>query len=284
MMQRRSPVLQSPKYLKKQRRQTIGLIVLIILAVAGFITFIFLIFRLPALQISSVKIEGITHRSSEEISEKVTGGLTGSYLKIIPHSHILFFPKGKVVEIVENSFGDLEVKKISRSGLSQLSISVGEREAAALICPGFYEPNPDEEKCFMADENGFVFKKAPQFSNGVFTRFYILSDEGEVTENNILGTQVMETHKFKLLKEFVSGISKVGVTPIGVLVRDDGQDELYLKGNPETTVYFDAKIPLEKTLSNFTAFWENAKAEATSTPEFQYINLRFGKSIYYLKK
>ncbi len=283
-MQRRSRVLQSPKYLKKQRRQTIGLIILIILAIAAFLTFIFLIFRLPTLQITSIKIEGATTRSHEEVTTKIIAGLTGSYLKIIPHSHILFFPRNKVVEIIEHSFKDLEVKSVRRSGLSQLSVLVDEREAAALICPGFYEPNPDEEKCFMADEEGYVFKKAPQFSNGIFTRFYILSEKGEVTENTIIGTQVLESSKFKLLRDFVSGVSKVGVTPIGVLIRDDGQNELYLKGSPEVTVYFDEKIPLEKTLSYFTAFWENAKAISTTTPEFQYIDLRFGKSIYYLKK
>ena len=49
----------------------------------------------------------------------------------------------------------------------------------------------------------------------------------------------------------------------------------------------DNKQPLDKTLSNFVLFWNDAMKKnknATSTLIFEYINLRYGNNIFYATK
>ena len=51
----------------------------------------------------------------------------------------------------------------------------------------------------------------------------------------------------------------------------------------EITVYFDDRSPFDSTLQNLLTFWQDSieNKKATSTPAFDYINLRFGNTVYY---
>ncbi len=55
----------------------------------------------------------------------------------------------------------------------------------------------------------------------------------------------------------------------------------------DTVVYFDNRIPFEKTSSNLVAFlndFNTKKKTATTTMSLDSINMRFGNNIFYVTK
>jgi hypothetical protein len=94
---------------------------------------------------------------------------------------------------------------------------------------------------------------------------------------------------FLQFQKFMAMIQKEHISIVGLLIGEKNQYELYIKNkdDTETVVYFDNRTPLEKTASNLILFWNDSmlkKKNATTTPIFDYINLRFGNNIFYVTK
>ena len=104
-----------------------------------------------------------------------------------------------------------------------------------------------------------------------------------------IGSIFLNKDRFAKLQQFISELNSTIIDATGLLIGDDGSYELYIK-NPDGSsgvVYFDDRTPLENTKSNLLVFWQNAldkKIGLTHMPSFEYVNLRFGKNIFYLIK
>ena len=212
--------------------------------------------------------------------------LTGSYIKIIPKSNTIFFPKDQMEKAVTDTFKNIQSVTIARSGFSKLILIVTERTPSALTCEGFKDDSPEDQNCYYTDASGYVFAKAPILTSSstdpILTKYYITTDKGD----GIIGTNVLDSTKFMGLEKFVEGVLNANLSPTGVLVEDSGQYEMYIQD--DTTIYFDDKTPFESSLANLLAFWNNAmisaRGKATTTPQFDYINLRYGDNIFFSKK
>ena len=94
---------------------------------------------------------------------------------------------------------------------------------------------------------------------------------------------------FHDLQKFIDTIQRAHISTVGILIGENNRFELYLKNTDltEVTVYFDNRLPFNKTATNLVAFWNDSitkKKNATTTPIFDYINLRFGNNIFYVTK
>ncbi|MES3031313.1 MAG: hypothetical protein V4697_02770 [Patescibacteria group bacterium] len=286
-MNKRSQILQSKKVLERRRKKRI--LTYSIFSVAGIsvIVAFVLLFRAPFLRISKVVVEGAVTIDKTEVEERTHETLAGVYLGVFPKAGTLFLSKAKIKEMVLESFKEVEKVAVSRKGLSGLAIKIEERKPSVLVCPGFHEKDvlETEEKCFFADDEGYVFAPAPEFSSGVYVRYYIRSDEGV----DPVGKNFVDTGRFKEFQAFVKSLTLRGISVLGMLVGEDGMYELYIKNRDlsEAIIYFDDRSSLEKTSSNLTAFWDSAqnkKLGTSTTPIFEYINLRFGNNIFYVLK
>ncbi len=237
------------------------------------------------LQVREVLVDGSTLLPKDEISNEALASLGGSYGGIIPHTSILFFPDSEIHEAVSTKFKEIQDFTIHRSGFDSLTISLAEREPAAIVCAGFREESTRDD-CYWSDKHGYIFastaSSAASYNEEAFDHFYVPADSGEVKP----GKNFVEENLFNDLLNFIHGATKAGLEPLGLLVGENGEYEMYIKnkkGDTEATVSFDNKAPLDTMLSNLLVFWENSNStkKATSTPAYDYINLRFGNTVYY---
>ncbi|MDP3962321.1 MAG: FtsQ-type POTRA domain-containing protein [bacterium] len=254
--------IQSPKYRQKRRKKAIAVIFLSVLGMLALSSSFLFAMRMPFFQISEVEVVGASGLPQSFFQEKAMASLESS--------NIFFFSKKKMEESLIAEFREIEDMSISRSGFSKLKISVKERVPTALVCAGFREEKLENSDCYLADAGGYVFEKASKPYPEWHNLYYVPSDKGGVKK---------DIARFPELQKFIDGAAAAGVPVQGILIGDGGEYEMYV--NPDTTVYFDDRSPFDDTLSNLLVFWQNASKNATSTPSFNYINLRFGNAIYY---
>lgn len=278
--------VHSSKFAEKRRRELLVVFFLCTLCMLSVIAAFILLIRSGPLQIVNVNVAGTSVSGKDLIAEATQKALTDGTRHLIPDTSILFFPKSKIAAAITSQFPDVKDFSISRTGFSEITISIYDRTPAAIVCAGFRDESGDSA-CLWSDEHGFVFSpiasSSTAYNDRAFNRYYIPSGLE-------LGKYFIEEKKFKELEQFVRGAARGGLEPLGVLIGENGQYEMYVKnrrGDSEATVYFDTHAPFDATLSNLLIFWQNGlenrkvNARATSTPAFDYINLRFGNTVYY---
>jgi hypothetical protein len=282
---KRSRLLHSPKQLQKKRKKNIMLASSIFIGTIGTLILIIFILRFNFIQISSVQIIGANTLSAYEIEQKVLSILDDNYLYFIPKSNFIFYSKNLIKQELKASYKKIDSIEIGLNGISELGITIKEKDPNILVCEGFHEENVLDENCFFADKNGYIYEKAPQFSNGVYIRYYIDSEIGD----KIIGTIFLDKKLFDDLQNFIDITKRSNINLIGILISTDGNYEMYYKNSDstETVIYFNDRTPFEKTASNLVAFIDNLKIKkksATTTPILDSINLRFGNNIFYVNK
>lgn len=275
--------IHSQRFIEKRRRRRQTLLFLFVLCLLTLSASSIFILRAPFLQIQTVSVEGSQLAPEDAVVATTLASLSGSYARIIPHSNSFFFPRRSLEQVLEDNFKQIDSFTIKRRGLTGLHVSLVERRPAAIVCSGFREVG-EEGECYWSDDKGYVFgalaSSSPQAKT--FTHYYLPIEQGSITA----GASFIPEKRFTELQKFMAGALKGGLTPLGVLLGEKGQYEMYVKnkrGDSEATVYFDDRSSFTSTLENLLTFWNNPSSgtHATSTSAFNYINLRFGNTVYY---
>lgn len=290
-MNKRSRILQSPKYLQKKRRKSIAKTFLYVTCACSLIIAFIYVLRLPSLQISTINVSGAASLDSKQIQNEAKSVISGNYLGFIPKSSFLFYPKSQIKEELDILFKQIGSIDIRRQNLGSIEIAITEHFPRAIVCQGFKED--DQNDCFYSDENGYIFEKlavssttnTTKFSNIQYFKYYLNSASNSIE----IGQNFIESQKFSDLQKFAKNINDNGIQTQGILIDGDGNYELYVRNVDQSSavVYFNDKVSFDKTASNLLAFWQNVmsrKNEALTIPIFDYINLRFGNNIFYLTK
>lgn len=265
----RSRTLKSTKYLEKRRKQLILNISLISIISLVFIAFLISLTWLPFLQIKNIKIGGLITLDNIELQKQISDELAGKYGYVIPKSNYLFYPADKIIKKISTNY-KVESVEVETSHMSDLNVDVVERIPEVMVCDGFRE---DQESCFFADKTGYVFDKVSPLYDGDYVKYYLNTNLDSIQLGNIF----MDQARFNELQKFTTNLLISGIKSSGILISEDKSYELYIENRNEGTavIYFDDRIPFDKTFSNLIAFWQNSK------DDFEYINLRFGNNIFY---
>lgn len=244
--------------------------------------------RMSFMQISEIKIIGSEGYKAEMIKNEAENSLQGKYLGILPKTNILLYPANFIKNNLLNKFKFIDSLSLKDGLRTGLQISVSERQPSAIVCDGFRQDDylSSGENCFFADKEGYIYEKTDLDKS--YNTYYIPNDK----ENLSPGSYFPNKDKFNELQDFFGGVLKGGLYPLGVLIGENGEYEMYIKNLPSTasssevTVYFDDRNSLPATLSNLVSFWQDAllKDKDKQAPAFDYINLRFGNTIYYTKQ
>ncbi len=212
-----------------------------------------------------------------------------------------------IEKAIHKNFMEIDTVSVRRSGFRELTISVEERLPVAVVCSGFREDISQNKtqgdspvNCYFSDKHGYIFRSmassstqfSPSISRDSYTHYYVPTDK----EDSLLGATFIEEKRFQELEKFVKGARLGGLFPLGILIGQNGEYEMYMKNkkvDSEITVYFDDKAPFGNTLSNLLTFWQNllqnarqnSKSATTpiiTTQAFDYIDLRFGNAVYYI--
>lgn len=233
------------------------------------------IVRLDYFELNAVKIEvdGLMDRS--QIREDIASVLSGSYF-IFSRRNSLIYPKEEMERSLKISNPRIKEVDIKRRDLNTLEISIVERKPVALWCG----ENPEyTEWCFYVDEKGFVYSKAPFFSGHVFFRYY----GGDVNLKNPLRSFLTSEEEIMEIERFTSHLKDLNIEPNAVHLKEEDFIVL-LKG--EGSLYLNRGESLEEPFSRLRSLFRGGKQSfvVEGNPAFLYIDLRFGKRVFYKMK
>jgi hypothetical protein len=276
--------LQSAKYLDKKRKRFILKIIFVSISLLFLVILIVLGFNLPFLQIKTIQIYGNTSISSVDLQRVVFSEIEGNYFYTVPKTNILFYPKLKLKAELQSRYPKISSLEIDIIDSSVINVKILERSPEVIVCEGYLD-DEDGDSCFFVDDTGTVYEKVNASSSDIYFKYYMNTSSTTIS----IGSKFIESSKFLELQEAVSYLNGTILEPTGLLIRDDGSYELYIR-NIDTSiavVYLDDRIPFKKTMNNLVLFWQNVmnkKLGFSEVPNFEYINLRFGNNVFYLVK
>ncbi len=200
--------------MRKRRRKTkkrvwsflrISLFFVFFLSILGVFLFFsprISLFRIDRIDVSSR--EGDTYYE-ESVKEFVEDFLDKKILSVFPRESIFLARLGLRREL-SKSFPPLTDFTFSVNTRT-LSITFGKRKEVLVVC-SLYGGKSDaverkKNNCFFGDENGFLFRRAPELSDSLFLTVY-------AEESPELGTYFLDEKKLSLLLKLVSDLeSKV---------------------------------------------------------------------------
>src|SRR3989338_2445645 len=276
-MQKRN-ILHSPRLLelkKHRRRVFLSKVLLFLLALSAIFALLAYISRLPGLNISSLEIIGNKVIETGAIKDVVELNLKGKYFWLFPKTNVLFYPKNKIKQDLSLKFKRLKDIEFSIKDKQMLAVKLAEREALYTWCgdnlPDI-EKKTEEYLCYFTDENGYVFDEAPYFSGDVYFRFF-----GSLTESYFI------PGIFTKIVSFKDFLSNVGVKPVSLYVKSDGDIEIYLSSRylpPEAPkIIFKKDFNPEKLSENLEAALNTEPLLSDFKNKYSsllYIDLRYG--------
>ena len=181
------------------------------------VSFVIWLLNRDFFKLSSLEISGLETVSQGEVREVLNEYLDGKILGLIPRDNVLLISRRALRKKISEAFPNLADINVRISKASSLIITVSEREAYALWCRGSYVPVNFDEECFFVDKDGYMYKRAPYFSNGIFLKVY---QDGDFPERGefVLGETGFR-NLFSLLhfieKEYDAGIDHVSLNVQG---------------------------------------------------------------------
>ena len=224
---------------------------------------------------SAVRVQSIEVRGGDTaLSAYAESALLGTYVRIIPHNSIFFFPERAIRSSILADHPDIAAISISRAGLTTIVITVVPRVALGRWC-GLAPTAGVEEYCYLFDASGFIFAPTTASSTVIntFTTYVPLATDTEEPLRATLAHAELLPSVFDFARQFSSRIIPVrSVMLVGDEVRfrlASGARLMYVLGSERQA--FQAIISAEET----TDF-----ADET----IDYIDLRFEGKVYLKRK
>ncbi|TSD03362.1 MAG: Uncharacterized protein Athens071416_43 [Parcubacteria group bacterium Athens0714_16] len=285
MLFRKKSRISSSKVTEIRRKKFLTRILLVVLIL--LILFVASIF---VSKISSINIVNIVVKNEgsvvteKEILGVANNNIVGKYLSLYPKTNIFIYGKEKIKTNIYEKFKRIKNVDIERIGFNGINITIKERSPAGLWCG---KKINTEEQCYFLDEDGFIYTEAPTFSGSVFFRNY-----GNITGKEQIGSNFLNSEKFKGISFFVKSIKDANVNPISFFANDSGDYEIYLGDNSKNYNFYDGKIifnsddNLGEIFNNLmTILNERTLVKGLSdNVQLDYIDLRFGKKVFYRLK
>lgn len=233
--------------------------------------------RLGNVTIADITVQGNYVISTLEIKSLVESELQGNYYWLFPRENIFIFPKRTILAKIKDTWKRIDTVAIERSSLTALAIIVTEKKAKFLWCSTETAEASDASQCFFIDEEGYLFSRAPLFSDNVYFRFF-----GNINTPDPVGQKYLPTPDFQNLSNFILGLEKLRIEPSKLIAKIHGEYELYLADR--SRILFNDRQGFSITLDNLSTFLasdpfrEDVKKSSTTV---DYVDARFGNKIYY---
>lgn len=267
---------------KKKKAHTIRVVISALCMcslLAGFVV----LSRWEKINIESIEIVGNQVVETSLIASVIEAELSGKYLGLIPKTNFALYPEKRIKSALENNFQRLKDIKVKTKNPKTLSVTVGERSIQYAWCGlelPLRELSPEEKHCYFLDETGYIFDQTPYFSGNVYFRFYGATDNSI----NPLGSY-FDTEHFESLVFYKDNLEKLGLKPIALLKKADGEVEFILDslklGEPKVLIKLaDDRYKVVEALTSAlnTGLKKNL---AEKYAKLRYLDLRFDNKVYY---
>jgi len=232
--------------------------------------------RIPALLVDDVSVIGVGAVPKQEVRNIVASVTGGSYALIAPKTNALVYPRGTLRDELLRVFPRIASVSVDTPHSNEARITITERAPAGVWCGAERTEGP--EGCFFLDKTGFIYSRAPQFTNSPFFMYYGARSNEDVEP---IGTFFLSQNVLQEFNLFVEGLSKLGMTP-RALVEHDDYFELIDEGG--TRIFFPIAEGYAGTLENIRAILGSGEFQndiGGKLLSVDYIDLRFGSKVFY---
>ena len=280
-----SSVTQKPRFYARARvlkRTFFVALPFFLVLLFGFLSY------LPVFNIATIELVGATIVKQSEVTHVVEPLLATPIKGIFSRRNVLLYPKSEIERALKKELPRLASVHVRVGEKRELIVDVTERKASSLWCgkEPLSETNELLTECYYIDKDAILFARAPYFSGSVYMKWYgPISDELDP-----LGTQYLDKDKFHSLESVVNGMENLGITPLALVPKKNGEYELWLDPGLDRTngliprMLFGSEIPFAKVVSDFSVALANPPLKDRFKAEYgklEYIDLRFLNKVYY---
>ncbi len=258
MLRRKKVLLETPNRRRRRRIRLIRRMIVLVLACGLLIGLCMWIVRIPALTIQTVTVSGTSRTDADALKRVADDMSSGAYGYIVPKRFVIGYPRHEIAERILNDFKTVHQVKVRRTSLTSVEIAVKERSTAALYCG---------MECYHLDDQGYAFETGMPTDS--FTRF--VNVRATSSDASGLGTSLIEPRVMHDLVDFTRQLETVGLK----------FQFVEMDGNDRVNVVTEQGRLIISTKESLVEQFELLKTALPSIPTFSYIDLRFGKKIFY---
>jgi len=270
----------SQKYKESMRKKRNAFFALTILILILLSTFIFWVGYSDTFRINTIALKGITTIQDTVLRNDINEILTKKTLWVLPRNNTLFFPRYKLSENLLKSFTEIKNLKIDTPDQNTLLFTIEERKSVGVWC----HENATEafEECFLLDEFGYIFTKAPTFSGNLFFKYY-----GGMASSTPIDSLYLPEETFRERVFFITSLETLGLNPVSYKWGQDGDSTITLKAEGssgvEGVLLFNNEDDLATIFEHISLALthEDFKERGIRTIEVEYIDLRSENKIFY---
>lgn len=238
------------------------------------------------ININNIEIDGNKVIETKSIKEIVNTELEGKYMWIFPKTNFLIYPKRSIKNALNEKYKRLKDISIDIQDLTTMKISLLERMAVYTWCGA--DPLPDdiddnEIKCYLLDNEGFIFDEAPYFSADVYTRFYGTKN---VNMDNPVGSNFSKDI-FNKLTSLKKSLEDINLKIQSFHLPENGDIKMFLppkSSKNKPYIIFKADVDFDKVGENLQASLNTDPLQTDFRDKYNsllYIDLRFNNKVYF---
>lgn len=235
-------------------------------------------------RIDRIDIVGAKAVSTEAMHALAKEKLLGNYFFAYARENSFLFPREEIERVLLDTFPRLKTASVGRIGAHTIVVTVSERKPYALWC-GSDAGMVSSAECWFIDEAGFVFDRAPLFSEGVYLAVYGAVVGGKVGDP-LRGT--LPVSRFASANTFAKLVRDELGEPIRVEMKEEGESEIVIRTSAEYPFLAGVAIRF-KDEENPVILMNNLRAAVIAQfPEnigpkkkLLYIDMRFGNKIFF---
>ena len=255
---------------KKEKTKKIKIYIFIFLVCLCLGTLLYLV-RLPAIQISNIKVSGTMFVSRQEVESTTQNILKSNILWVIPKSNIFIFSKQELQEQLTQNPAIVSAK-IRKKLFNTISIEIQEKEKEIIYCTSF-----ERLECYYVNTAGLIYVKVQDFIIPE-QEIIVYSDQAPKKIQDIILEQEVYTNLILFIKNSARYDIKIGE----IYLRADGVIEL--KTREQTILKVSIFDDFKKDFTNLIALFEQGILTKEQLPIIEYIDIRFGNKVFYKNK
>jgi len=266
-------------------------VMLLVYALFAFVSW--LSYR-PAFHINEVVIEGLHAVSQDGVIAIADEALASQFLARVYRNNMLLYPKGEMLDGITALDPRIAAVSLSFDSRHTLRIAVKEYTVGALYCQ-----SPDAEMhvstltsatatgtqntktyanetmhCYYADEHGYVFAEAVDWSGHPYMTFVSSSSAPAIR------AYILPEEEYVHVNQFLSSLIAIDLRPHTVTIL--GNNDFRVETPLPWDILWSSKKDAEQSTENLGLVLASLKAmNEKDKKELEVIDLRFGDKIFY---
>ena len=267
MATRKKALFETPNRRIRKRRRLIRRMLILLVLIGILLTGIFFFFRVSEFHILEVTVSGAQKIDPAVIRQDADKLSEGNTAYFIPKRFFLAYPRKQIESYILEHHKEINVATVRLRGFSKAEIVIEERTPYAFYCT---------YTCFVADANGLAYEEASTTPTGVIFR----DKRDEHQNGSLIGKYPLETSIFKEVESFARKLSDLKLHLKEIVIEEN--DDLSVETEEGTII-----ISSHESLTSQYEFLKVALSQKMflypdgAIRSFNYIDLRFGKKVFY---